>query len=215
MRGGGHDLVGLARVEATVIGGVGASDDGLGLQHLDRHGLARFRLHAADDVVLEGQRVDHEQAPACPPDLDGAGVVEVPEPHGGGGGGAGHPHALGAKRLAAQPAHLHPGAPLHDSYPRGPRAGEAPAREVLENQRPAADLDRACALGEGDADLSARPRRRRGEHEAQRRDRQRPKGAAQIDAAQIDAAQIDQRRPKNERIKVSRIETRMDVASGK
>ena len=81
VRGGGDDLVRLARVEPSVIGRVGPCHDGLGLEHLQRHGLTRLRLHTAGHVRLQRELVHHHEAIAGSAELDHAWVVAPPHPH--------------------------------------------------------------------------------------------------------------------------------------
>jgi hypothetical protein len=177
MRGGRDDLVGLARIEPTVIRGVGAGDDGLGLEHLQRHRLTRLRLHAPHHVVLEGQRVDDEESLGGPADLDGAGIVERVHPHRAAVHG-GDAEGIEPQDVAPQATDLDAVAPLHYPDPARAEPCEGPSDEIAEDQRAAAELDDARALGERHPNVAARPRRhraRRREDEDERDDRQQPR----------------------------------------
>ena len=76
----GHDVVGLAGLQRAVVRGVGARDDRLGAERLERPALARLRPQHADHVVLERQLVDDRHAVAAPHELERRRVLPAVQP---------------------------------------------------------------------------------------------------------------------------------------
>ena len=73
-------MVELGGIELPLVGRVRPRGDGLGLQHLERHPVSRFRLHGAHQVLLERQFVDRHQRVGIARDLEGSRVVAAIEP---------------------------------------------------------------------------------------------------------------------------------------
>ena len=97
--GSRHEVIGLGGVETAVVGSVGPGHDGLGLEHLDWHLVARFGLDRADQVVLEGKLVHHHQPVRGADDVDGSWVHALLEAK----GSAARGHDAKARHALASP----------------------------------------------------------------------------------------------------------------
>jgi len=132
-----------------VVGRVGAGNDGLRLEHLDRHLVAGLRLDRTDQVLFEGQLVDHDQPLGRADHIDGPGVETLLEAQ---GRGAGRHHAYPRHALATP---LDGAVAAQGAEPGDRVVRQRPPGEILDLHRHAAELDGRQPLPEPNAD---RPR---------------------------------------------------------
>ena len=192
-----------------MIGGIGPGHDGLGLEHLERHAFARLGPDRPRHVILEGQLVDHEQAVAARVDLDRARVVALVHAHRPIQGHDADPRRRAERPTVASP-HLHARAGQDHPNPGRPLGRQSLTGEVLDGERPRAQLHAARPVGQRDPDRPLRQRRtpRRADH-GERTHESEPGGGRGMAAARAYF------RFSRERIRVRTMERRMLVPRGK